>query len=40
MTYLSPTGRQIVVIAAGGHQGMMTRTGDYIMAYALPVAGS
>jgi quinoprotein glucose dehydrogenase len=40
MTYLSPTGRQIVVIAAGGHQGMMTRTGDYIMAYALPAAAS
>jgi quinoprotein glucose dehydrogenase len=40
MTYISPrSGRQFVVIAAGGHQGLSTRTGDYILAYALPRAG-
>ena len=37
MTYVSPkSGRQIVLIAAGGHDPLGTRTGDYIMAYALP----
>jgi quinoprotein glucose dehydrogenase len=29
-------GRQYVVIAAGGHAGLGTRSGDYVMAYALP----
>lgn len=29
-------GRQYVVIAAGGHGGLGTRTGDYLVAYALP----
>ena len=29
-------GRQFVAIAAGGHSGLGTRTGDYIVAYALP----
>lgn len=29
-------GRQYVVIAAGGHGGLGTRSGDYVMAYALP----
>ncbi|MBD1551593.1 membrane-bound PQQ-dependent dehydrogenase, glucose/quinate/shikimate family [Pseudomonas typographi] len=29
-------GRQYVLIAAGGHGGLGTRSGDYIMAYALP----
>ncbi|HET8613401.1 MAG TPA: membrane-bound PQQ-dependent dehydrogenase, glucose/quinate/shikimate family [Sphingomonas sp.] len=29
-------GRQYVVIAAGGHSGLGTRTGDYLIAYALP----
>lgn len=29
-------GRQFVVIAAGGHSGLGTRTGDYLVAYALP----
>jgi len=28
-------GRQFVVIAAGGHSGLGTRTGDYVIAYAL-----
>lgn len=29
-------GRQYVVIAAGGHDGMRSRRGDYVVAYALP----
>jgi quinoprotein glucose dehydrogenase len=29
-------GRQYILIAAGGHAGLGTRTGDYLMAYALP----
>lgn len=29
-------GRQYIVIAAGGHGGLGTRTGDYLVAYALP----
>lgn len=29
-------GRQYVVIAAGGHSGLGTRSGDYVIAYALP----
>ena len=37
MTYTSSrTGRQYVVIAAGGHQFMGTTPGDYVIAYALP----
>jgi quinoprotein glucose dehydrogenase len=28
-------GKQYVVIAAGGHGGLGTRTGDYVMAYSL-----
>ena len=36
MTYLSPTGRQYVVIAAGGHRALGGETGDYVVAYALP----
>lgn len=37
MTYLSPeSGRQFVVIAAGGHNLMQSQPGDYIVAYALP----
>jgi quinoprotein glucose dehydrogenase len=31
-------GKQYVLIAAGGHGGLGTRSGDYIMAYALPDA--
>jgi quinoprotein glucose dehydrogenase len=39
MTYRArPGGRQYVVIAAGGHDGMRSRRGDYVVAYALPVA--
>lgn len=39
MSYVSPrSGRQYVVIAAGGHQFMDTTIGDYVVAYALPSA--
>ncbi len=37
MTYfLEETGKQYVVIAAGGHGRMGTTIGDYLVAYALP----
>jgi quinoprotein glucose dehydrogenase len=37
ITYLSPrSGRQFVLIAAGGHTALATRSGDEIVAYALP----
>lgn len=37
MTYLSVrSGRQFVVVSAGGHAGMKTRRGDYVVAFALP----
>ena len=36
MSYVSPrTGRQYVVIAAGGHQFMSTTIGDHVVAYSL-----
>ena len=36
ITYMSgPSGRQFVVIAAGGHSGLNTRVGDYVLGYAL-----
>ncbi len=35
MTY-SIAGRQYVVISAGGHPGLQTKVGDYVLAYALP----
>jgi len=36
MTYRSPvTGRQTVVIAAGGHGSLGTTLGDYVVAFAL-----
>jgi quinoprotein glucose dehydrogenase/quinate dehydrogenase (quinone) len=40
MSYVAPSGRQFVVIAAGGHTSMQTRKGDYVLAYALPGAAS
>lgn len=36
MTYLGEDGRQYVVIAAGGHGGLQTKSGDYLEAFALP----
>ncbi|WP_225204826.1 membrane-bound PQQ-dependent dehydrogenase, glucose/quinate/shikimate family [Novosphingobium huizhouense] len=36
MTYLSPSGRQMIVVVAGGHNSLGTRLGDSVMAYALP----
>ena len=34
--YLDETGKQYVVIAAGGHARVGTTPGDYVIAYALP----
>jgi quinoprotein glucose dehydrogenase len=37
MTYWSaPSGRQFVLIAAGGHGGLLAKEGDYVLAFALP----
>src|SRR6185312_16726553 len=37
MTYRSPrSGRQFVVIAAGGNASLHSGAGDYVIAYALP----
>ena len=37
LTYWSDrSGRQFVVITAGGHGGILAQTGDYVVAYALP----
>ncbi|WOZ79418.1 membrane-bound PQQ-dependent dehydrogenase, glucose/quinate/shikimate family [Kosakonia sacchari] len=36
VTYSGGDGRQYIVIAAGGHGGLGTRSGDSLMAYALP----
>jgi len=36
MTYRAPSGRQLVVIAAGGHTALRSRTGDYVVAFTLP----
>lgn len=39
MTYVSPkSGRQFVVIAAGGHPALGSVLGDYIIGYALPAS--
>ena len=35
MTYIS-SGKQYVVIAAGGHGKLGTKQGDYVLAFALP----
>ncbi len=40
MTYrMRPDGKQYVVIAAGGHAGLGTTLGDYLVAFALPDPG-
>ena len=36
MTYTTSSGRQFIVIAAGGNARLGTKTGDYLVAYALP----
>jgi quinoprotein glucose dehydrogenase len=36
MTYRGASGRQFVLIAAGGHGKLGTRRGDWVMAFALP----
>lgn len=36
ISYTGKSGRQYVVIAAGGHQMLETKLGDYLIAYALP----
>jgi quinoprotein glucose dehydrogenase len=36
ISYVAKNGRQYVVIAAGGHQVLGTKLGDYLIAYALP----
>jgi quinoprotein glucose dehydrogenase len=38
MTYLGADGRQYIAIAAGGHGGLGTRSGDSLLSYALPAA--
>lgn len=39
MTYVAKSGRQFVVIAAGGSAILGSRTGDYVTAFALPMTG-
>jgi len=36
MTYLGADGRQFVLAVAGGHGSLGTKTGDAVIAYALP----
>jgi quinoprotein glucose dehydrogenase len=36
MTYIGSDGRQYVVICAGGHSGLSTQLGDYVIAFACP----
>jgi quinoprotein glucose dehydrogenase len=36
MTYRTASGRQFVVIAAGGHSGLGSPMGDHVVAFALP----
>lgn len=36
MTYWSRSGKQFVVIAAGGHALFETKRGDHVVAFALP----
>lgn len=40
MSYSVPDGRQFVLVVAGGHGSLGTRAGDYVRAYALPLAGA
>jgi quinoprotein glucose dehydrogenase len=36
MTYRTAAGRQVVVVAAGGHSGLRSTMGDHVVAFALP----
>jgi len=36
MTYRGASGKQFVVIAAGGHSALRTKMGDYVVAFSLP----
>jgi quinoprotein glucose dehydrogenase len=36
MTYRARSGKQFVVIASGGHSGLRTKMGDYVVAFSLP----
>jgi quinoprotein glucose dehydrogenase len=36
MTYRVPSGKQFVVIAAGGHSALGSKMGDYVVAFTLP----
>jgi len=36
MTYRTRSGKQFVVIAAGGHSALRTKMGDYVVAFSLP----
>jgi quinoprotein glucose dehydrogenase len=36
MTYRAASGKQFVVIAAGGHSGIGTKMGDHVVAFTLP----
>jgi len=36
MTYVARDGPQYVIVSAGGHVALNTRSGDKIMAFALP----
>jgi len=36
MSYLGADGRQYVLVVAGGHGSLGTKTGDSVLAYALP----
>lgn len=40
MTYTASNGRQYLVIAAGGHTGLGTKSGDFLLAYALAPTGN
>jgi quinoprotein glucose dehydrogenase len=36
MTYVTATGRQFLIVAAGGHKDLGTTAGDFVFAFALP----
>jgi quinoprotein glucose dehydrogenase len=40
MTYVTGAGRQLVVVAAGGHKELHSKPGDYLVAFGLPQPGA